>query len=474
MKIIPVLLSGGEGKRLWPLSRGDQPKQFLSLNNDQSGDSLFIQTVRRISDCEIYELPIIIANYKNRFLVKNQLDVSGLEYGQVILEPEAKNTASAIMIAAHYVNDKYGDEAIILVMPCDHEVRDVEAFNASLKDAYKHCLSGVSVLFGVSPKYPETGYGYIKKGRCLNDKNSYMVEAFKEKPNKELAEQYCDLGCYLWNSGIFMFRMNELFQSCEEYQPTMSRQISEIYKSLVEEGDYYILDSSLYSKLEAISIDYALLEKINDNVVVESDFGWSDLGSFARLQGRVPECYQGDNHKMVPSVEHNLYNAKDNLIITDGARVTAVNVDNLTVISNRNEILVSCGETDEIVKKLSSFDFEHNAKGAVVHRPWGFYINLESGDNYQIKKLTIFPNKKISLQKHYHRSENWTCVKGRALVTKGDEEINLGEGESIYIPVEEVHRIENISSENLEIIEIQTGEYLEEDDIIRLEDDFGR
>ena len=469
MKLIPVILSGGSGTRLWPLSRKQYPKQYLSLKGD---NTMFQETILRLDGLENIASPIIICNSDHRFLVAEQLQQIGISDATILLEPIGRNTAPAIAAAAIQVI-KDDDNAILLVLSADHLIEDVAAFHKAIKTAIKQALVGKLVIFGVVPKDANTSYGYIKSSK-KNSNGAYKVEKFVEKPNLQTAESYLKQGNYLWNSGMFMFQagifINEL--------TTHSNDIVESVKSSIDNAeqdlDFIRLEENAFSSSPSVSIDYALMEKSNNVVVIPLDALWNDIGSWLALydignkdsRGNVVKgdvltvntmnCYIHANHHMIATI-----GIKD-LVIMD--------TPNATLISTKDESY----KVKKIVERLQQNKREEQNNHRKVYRPWGWYDSIETGKRFQVKRLHVKPGAKLSLQMHYKRAEHWVVVKGVATAINGEDSLTLTEGQSTYIPIGVRHSLENQGNTDLEIIEVQSGLYLGEDDIVRFEDIYGR
>ncbi|ASJ17138.1 mannose-1-phosphate guanylyltransferase/mannose-6-phosphate isomerase [Thermococcus chitonophagus] len=461
-----LILAGGKGTRLWPLSREMMPKQFIKFFNERS---LFQKTVERALLFSKPKEIFIVTNKEYRFRVFDDLDELGVKVPEenVLLEPIGKNTLPAIYWGLKVIDENYGD-SVVAVLPSDHaiEVNDnyIEAFKKAEKLAEKYL-----VTFGIKPTKPHTGYGYIKPGEKIEVEGKflgYLVDEFKEKPDFETAKRYVESG-YYWNSGMFMFRTSVFMEEAKKHAPEVVRAFED-GKSIEE----------IYELAPEISVDYGVMEKTDKAAVVPLNTYWNDLGSFDAVYEALEKDENGNAVKVRGfKAKYINVDSRNNLILTE--RLTAtVGVEDLVIIDTGDALLVAKkGETQkvkEVYKKLK----EQNDERAVVHRtayrPWGSYTVLEEGERYKIKRITVLPGKKLSLQMHYHRSEHWVVVRGTAKVRVGDKEFILRPGESTFIPAGVVHRLENPGKVILEVIETQIGEYLEEDDIVRLQDDYGR
>jgi mannose-1-phosphate guanylyltransferase/mannose-6-phosphate isomerase len=469
LNIIPVILSGGSGSRLWPLSRQQYPKQYLPLVGK---NTLIQETILRLDGLDNLLDPIIICNVDHRFLVAEQCQQINTTNPTILLEPVSRNTAPAIAAAA-LQSLKICEDAILLVLSADHSIQDVRAFHQAIDIAIRQVQSGKLVTFGIVPKDANTGYGYIKS---FNDKNdgAYKVEHFVEKPDLQTAEKYIEQGNYLWNSGMFMFQASTLIDELTSYSPDIVKSVNNSIVKSIQDLDFIRLDEQAFKSSPSESIDYALMEKSKNIVVVSLDAQWNDVGSWSALYdiGKKDDkgnVVQGD---VITKDAVNTYiNATNHLVV-------AIGVQDLVIVDTPNATLISTQDKSQEVKKiveyLQSQGREEQFCHRKVYRPWGWYDSIESGVHFQVKKLHINPGAKLSLQYHNQRAEHWVVVKGVANVVNGDKVISLIKGESTYIPVGTRHSLENTMQEYLEIIEIQSGSYLGEDDIVRLEDSYGR
>lgn len=469
MKIIPIILSGGSGKRLWPLSRQEYPKQYLAL----AGDYTMIQeTILRLSGLADQVDPIIVCNVEHRFLVAQQCQQIGIKNPTILLEPVGRNTAPAIAAAALQSLKDY-ENSTLLVLSADHVIQDIDAFHEVINIAKTQAQGGKLITFGVVPKNANTSYGYIKASK-ENINGVYKVESFVEKPNLETAEKYLEQGNYLWNSGMFMFKANILIDELTLYSPDTIKFITEAVNNARQDLDYIRLDKEAFESSPSNSIDYALMEKSNNVVVVPLDAGWSDVGSWSTLYD-VGEKDGGGN---VLKGDVIIKDTTNTYIYANKHMIATVGVDDLVVIDTPDVTFIAtkskAGEVNSIVKSLQKEGRAEANFNRKVYRPWGWYDTIEIGKYFQVKRLHVNPRSKLSLQKHSKRSEHWVVVSGTATVTNGDNVLKLKEGETTYIPIGTIHSLENKTNDQLEVIEVQSGTYLGEDDIIRFEDIYGR
>ena len=467
--IVPVILSGGSGTRLWPLSRKLYPKQFINLVNETT---LFQDTVMRLPK-EISE-PLVICNEEHRFIVAEQLRQINSNNKGIILEPVGRNTAPAIALAAMSVLSK-NEDPVLLVLSADHLIGDKKLFHNSIRIASKLAEKEKMVALGVQPTKPEIGYGYIEIDN--SEKNEYYnIISFTEKPSLEIAQNYLDSKNYFWNSGIFMFKASTYLHELKKYEPEI---YSVCKKSLINNGiskdlDFIRLNKTEFNKCPDKSIDYAVMEKTNSGVVVPFNDIWSDIGSWEALW----DSKRKDINNNYSEGDVVLNKVKNSYIHSSNRLVSVNDLSDLVIIDTQDALLVSSksGSQDikSIVQKLKSDNRSEIENHRKVYRPWGYYDSIDYGKGFQVKRIYVNPGSKLSLQKHKKRAEHWVIVKGIALITCGEKIFQLKENQSTYIPKGEVHRLENQEKYPLEIIEIQTGSYLGEDDIIRLEDDYKR
>lgn len=465
--IIPVLLAGGVGSRLWPLSRELFPKQCINLVDAHK--SLIQQTAERSQAVGLSESPIVVCNDEHRFLIAQQLAESKIK-ADILLEPEGKNTAPAIALAAFQALTR-DEDAILVVLPADHVIRDFAQFGEAIDVAVEQAKSGKIVTFGVQPTYPETGYGYIQakeKGQVS------AVQAFKEKPDTVTAEGYIKEGGYYWNSGMFVFAAKAYLNELQQLQPEIYACVSAAFDGHRNDLDFIRVDAEAFAKTPSDSIDYAVMEKTDKAVVVPYSGDWNDIGAWAALYDLNPKDEQGN----VLFGDVLTHNASGNYIRSEDKLVAAVGVENLAIIATKDAVAVMPREQAQDIKHivnqlkaLGRTEYEVHTK---VYRPWGAYEGVDSGERHQVKNITVKPGEKLSVQMHHHRAEHWIVVKGTANVTIDDETTMLSENESIYIPLGSVHALENPGKIPLELIEVQTGSYLGEDDIVRFTDRYGR
>ena len=470
-KIVPVIMAGGKGTRLWPLSRATAAKQFLTLIGD---GTLFQSTLERVSDDTLYEPPLVVTNEEFRFLVAEQARACGISLSGIVLEPVARNTAPALAAAARIVADRLGEDAMLLVLPSDHAIIVDEHYLASILTAAKAAVTGELVTFGITPTEPATGYGYIELGEDLGQ-GAHAVRRFVEKPTAEKARKLLDAGGY-WNSGMFLFSAAAIIAELELYVPDVMLAADGAVAKAKLDSDFIRLDGEEFAKAPAISIDYAVMEKTVNAAVVPSAIQWSDLGSWDAVW-KIGEA-DGDGNVVQGNVT--VRDTTNSLVISRHAHMAVQGMDGVAVIASEDAVLVGrlndAQEVGNLVKMLAADS--RTTSLTETHptslRPWGGYTSVLNGDRFQVKRLFVHPGKKLSLQKHHHRAEHWICVKGAAEVTIGDTVTILHENQSIYIPQGSVHRLGNPGKILLEMIEIQTGSYLGEDDIVRLVDEFGR
>lgn len=465
--MIPVILSGGSGTRLWPLSRLDRPKQFLSL---YSNNSLFQDTCSRLKALSC-ATPMVICNENSRFVVAESLREIDIEDAKIVLEPVGRNTAPAIAAAA-LLALKNEDDPVMLVLPADHVIQNEEAFHKAVISAEKLAKAGKLVTFGVTPTEPNTGYGYIQTGKSINT-DAFEIKSFKEKPNKESAKQMLKEGGFLWNGGMFAFKASVYLEELEKNAPELLSAVKDSIKDSVKDLIFLRLSKESFAKAENISIDYAVMEKTKNAAVVELDAKWCDVGSWSSLW----EVSEKDECGNVTKGDVIVEDCNNNFIFAEDKLVSAIGVKDLTIIDTKDALLIAdrCnGNIRKIVAKLNEQNRSETKCHRVVYRPWGYYDTICKGVRDQVKRITVKPGAKLSLQMHHHRSEHWVVVKGTAEVQKGDETFLLSENESTYIPLGVTHSLSNPGKIPLEIIEVQTGGYLSEDDIVRLDDKYGR
>lgn len=468
--IYPVILSGGVGSRLWPISRSLYPKQLLPLVSDQP---MMLETALRVRGGEDFAAPIIVSNDEHRFIIAQQMRDAGIAPLAHILEPQGRNTAPAAAAAAAFVQAQDA-KGILLILPADHHISNTEAFLGAIAKGATLAEDGHLVTFGVLPSGPETGYGYIKRGKAIEGTGAYSVERFVEKPDLETAKSYLAEGGYDWNAGIFMFRADTILDEMRMHCPEIAARASEAVIKGVRDLDFLRLDAEAFGASPSNSIDYAVMEHAANVAVVPADMGWSDIGSW----GALWEIGAKDESGNVISGDVLTADTKNSYIRAENGLVATVGVENLIIVETGDVILVASRdrvqEVKAIVDRLASQGRTEHQLHTRVHRPWGYYEGLDSGERHQVKHLMVHPGASLSLQMHHHRAEHWVVVKGRAEVTVGDKVSILEENQSVYIPLGTTHRLSNPSTEPLSIIEVQSGAYLGEDDIVRFDDVYGR
>ena len=463
MSICAVIIAGGSGTRLWPISRASHPKQFLSLHDK---NTMLQSTVERLEGLDI-QSSVTICNEEHRFFVAEQLrEIDKL--GSIILEPVGRNTAPAIALAALSVND----DPLLLVLAADHVIKDEAAFIRTVSSAIPLADSGKLVTFGIEPNEPHIGYGYIKRGEKKEE--GFNVDYFVEKPSLELAQDYVNAGDYYWNSGIFLFKASKYLKELKSFRPDIYEVCEFSMDDIQEDLDFLRVDKEKFQLCPSESVDYAVMEKTKDAVVVPLDAGWSDIGSWSSLWDISEKDVDGN----VTHGDVMLYRSNNSYIRTDDKLIAAIGIDDLVIVSTKDVLMISHKDSVEnikvIVKQLKNSSREEWKLHNEVHRPWGKYDLIDNGENYLAKRITVKPGAKLSVQMHNHRAEHWIVVSGKAKVTNGKKTFLLSENESTYIPVGVVHALENPGNEELELIEVQSGSYLGEDDIIRFEDLYGR
>jgi mannose-1-phosphate guanylyltransferase/mannose-6-phosphate isomerase len=468
-KIIPVILSGGSGSRLWPLSRKEYPKQYLPLVGD---NTMLQETILRLNGLDNLADPIIICNINHRFLVAEQCQKIGIKNPILLLEPVGRNTAPAIAAAA-LQSLKDSDDSILLVLSADHVIQDIDAFHQAINIATQQAQSGKLVTFGVVPTDVNTGYGYIKSSKD-NSNGAHKVEEFVEKPDLKTAEFYLEQGNYLWNSGMFMFQARTFIDELTTHAFNIVTSVNNAVNNATQDLDFIRLEKQAFESSPSDSIDYALMEKSNNVMVVPLNVQWSDIGAWPALYDIGIKDNQGNVIKgdVITQDTSNTYINADHHI------VVAIGVDNLIIVDTPDATFIAtqdkAQEVKSIVELLQASGRCESTTHRKVYRPWGWYDSIESGEHFQVKRLYIKPSAKLSLQMHHKRAEHWVVVSGVATVTNGEQTFILNKGESTYIPLGVIHALENQTNEPLEIIEVQSGIYLSEDDIVRFEDIYGR
>ena len=463
--LVPVIMAGGAGTRLWPLSRSLYPKQFLSLVSDRT---MLQETILRLGSIDA-ALPVTICNEEHRFTVAEQLrDIDKL--GVIILEPEGRNTAPAVALAAIVAIDE--SDPLLLVLAADHVIQDEAAFADAIEKAIPLAKQGKLVTFGIVPKSAHTGYGYIERGEPVG--KGFEVNKFVEKPNKATAQAYIDGKKHYWNSGIFLFRASRYLKELETHRPDIAATCSASLKGKITDLDFLRLDNNEFLKCPEDSIDYAVMEKTQEAVVVLLDAGWSDIGSWSALW----EIDEKDDSGNVVNGDVIMRDTKNCLIRGSDRLIATLGLEDIVIVDTKDTVMVShkdnVQDVKEIVKRLKADERVEYKLHREVYRPWGKYDSVDRGNGYHVKRITVKPGAKLSVQMHHHRSEHWIVVSGTAEVTNGDETLLLTENESTYIPVGVVHALKNPGKTPLELIEVQSGSYLGEDDIVRFEDIYGR
>jgi mannose-1-phosphate guanylyltransferase/mannose-6-phosphate isomerase len=465
--IVPLIMCGGAGTRLWPASREGRPKQFLRLFGPHS---TFQETLHRVGDPSVFARPIIITNAQYRFLVAEQLAEIGVE-ADILLEPIRRDSAPAIAAGATYAKQR-GGNPIVLALAADHIVTDAAAFLASCHSARAAAERGHIVTFGMKPDRPAVEYGYIRLGASLGE-GAYALESFFEKPDEPTATRYIKEG-YLWNSGNFMFGSDTMLEDYRAFEPQSADAVAQAVAKAGSDLGFVTLAPEPFSQARAISIDFAVMENTKRAAVVPASFGWSDVGSWQTVWERAPRDPFGNAAKGKAL----FLNTRNSYVASDKALVGVLGAEDLVVIATEDAILVAprdrLGEMKQLVEKIKATSPQLAEDHINVHRPWGSYQSLDQGDRYQVKRIVVKPAGRLSLQLHHHRAEHWVVVRGTARVVVGSETKIIHENESIYIPIGSQHRLENPGKIDLELIEVQTGSYLGEDDIVRIEDDYRR
>jgi mannose-1-phosphate guanylyltransferase/mannose-6-phosphate isomerase len=469
--IYPVILSGGSGSRLWPMSRTALPKQFLSLVSDKT---LFQETLLRLSDLDRLAAPIVVCNVEHRFMAAEQLRDIHITPTAMLLEPEGRNTAPAVAVAAFSAMAQ-DENATLLVLPADHLIQNVKAFHQAIMSAVKLAEDDKLVTFGITPTSAATGFGYIEQGAALNDGgNAFAVSRFVEKPDAATAQTFLDSGRFYWNSGMFVFKARTYLKELQAHQPAIYEASQRAWQNGRHDLDFCRLDGEAFRASPSDSIDYAVMERTQAAAMVTADLGWNDIGSWDALGDALPTDANGNvirGDVFAPETRQSYIRAENRM-------VAAIGVDNLVIVETTDAVLVAHKNYSQSVKKIVEYLKQAERSEHLVHRrvyrPWGYYEGIDQGKNYQVKRIVVNTGEKLSLQMHNHRAEHWIVVSGNARVTVGNIQKMLSANESAYIPRGEKHRLENIGMSPLYLIEVQTGDYLGEDDIVRYDDIYQR
>ena len=468
-KIIPLILAGGSGTRLWPASRSSFPKQFQSLYSEKS---LFQETLMRLNGVEIEE-PIIIVNEEHKFIVQEQLQEINFK-GKIIIEPESRNTAPAVALGAHFSSMSNEDDCYLLILAADHAIGQEEEFNNAIMRATYLAEKDKIITFGITPSSAHTGYGYIEKGKDIKDASAFNVLKFVEKPNKELAETYLKSKNYLWNSGMFVSRTSTLLNELELNSKDIYEYTKNSFLPVNSETGFIEINKDIFSQCKNESLDFAVMEKSDNLLVQPLLLDWSDLGSWNSLR----EVEGKDAYGNVIKGDVHISDSNDCYIKSEGRFISALGLKDITIIDTKDALLVSSNDKSENIKESVEYLKANNksewSHHSTVYRPWGKFESIEKSETFQVKKITVKPKERISLQMHHHRAEHWIVVTGTAKVTCDEEVFLLQENESTFIPKGSKHRLENTLDTPLVLIEVQSGSYLGEDDIVRFDDKYGR
>ncbi|MCB2108551.1 MAG: mannose-1-phosphate guanylyltransferase/mannose-6-phosphate isomerase [Rhodobacteraceae bacterium] len=469
-RLYPVILSGGSGSRLWPLSREDNPKQLQALVTDKT---LLQDTALRLSGgAPKTEAPIIVCNEVQRFIVAEQLRQVEIEPKAVVIEPMGRNTAPAVAVAALVLKDE--PDALMLVMPSDHLIRRPDAFRVAVESALPAARAGRFVTFGITPTGPSTAYGYIKRGSALQGSDGFAVERFVEKPDAKTAASYVASGDYFWNAGIFLFSARAYLDELAKHEPAIGPACAAALETGKTDLFFFRLDADAFAKSPSQSIDYGVMERTDKAAVVPVDMGWSDVGSWSALHAE--NAQDEDGNTLLGDVV--AIGAESSYVRSEKQLTTVLGVKNLAVVVTPDAVLVADKSRDQdvkaIVDKLKKAQRTEATQAAITYRPWGWFQTIDEGHRFKVKRIVVKPGAKLSLQKHWHRSEHWVVVTGTAIVTRDKDDFLLRENESTFIPAGTVHRLANPGHVDLHMIEVQSGEYVGEDDIVRLVDDYGR
>jgi mannose-1-phosphate guanylyltransferase/mannose-6-phosphate isomerase len=468
-QIHPVILSGGAGTRLWPLSRASYPKQLLKLSSQRT---MLQDTVARGLIDVGFAAPLLVCNEDHRFLVDDQLQQIGIKPQAILLEPKARNTGPAIAAAALWLLARDPD-ALMLVQPSDHVIASPADFHRGVMRGLAAAQEGRLVTFGIKPAHPDTGYGYIQSGEALSD-GVFGVDRFVEKPDRETAQRFVDSGAFFWNSGIFLLSARAYLGELSRINPVMLEACERAVRDGQEDLAFFRLSAEPFGEAPSLSIDHAVMEHTSRAAVVPVDMAWSDVGSWPALR----DIATADSDGNVLQGDVLAERMTNSYVRSEGRLVAAVGLDNVVVVATDDAVLVadadSAAEVSGIVAKLRGQNRSESQQHVTCHRPWGHYRSVDAGDRFQVKRITVKPGAKLSLQKHYHRAEHWVVVHGTAMVQRGEERMLVRENESVYIPIGTEHRLENPGKLPLQLIEVQSGPYLGEDDIVRVSDSYGR
>jgi mannose-1-phosphate guanylyltransferase/mannose-6-phosphate isomerase len=466
--IVPVIMCGGSGTRLWPASRDAMPKQFIELIGPYS---TFQMAAQRVSATPLFDRPVIIASHEVRFVVAEQLAQLGIE-ADIILEPVQRDSAAAVAVAASFAARR-GPDAVALVIAADHLMEDVEAFRQACQEAAEPARQGHIMTLGVVPRHPATGYGYIKPGAAIGATRASLVEQFVEKPDATTAQTYIDQG-FLWNSGNFLFRADVMLAELDQFEPAILKAARDALDDAARDLDFVRLSEQKFKEAPKKSIDYAVMERTQRAGVLPVSFSWSDIGSWEALWAALPHDENGNAIRG----RAEMLGARNCLVQSDDLLTTVVGLDDVIVVTKQDAVLVTSRQHAERVKELVGVLRTKGQPEATEHvrgyRPWGWYQRIDLGPRFQVKRIMVKPGGRLSLQKHFHRSEHWVVVRGTAEVTINNEVTLIHENESIYVPIGAMHRLTNPGKIPLELIEVQVGSYTGEDDIVRVEDVYGR
>ncbi len=472
--LLPIILAGGKGSRLWPLSRELYPKQFLTIMGVRS---MLQETLGRLANIE-HQAPMLICNEEHRFIAAEQLRQQDVSHSGIILEPVGRNTAPAIAITAmQAIKNNPNQDPILLVLAADHVIEDISSFEASIEQAKKYAEQDLMVTFGIIPTAPETGYGYIK-GKVnqanIESEAAIQIERFVEKPDLETAQSYVASGDYYWNSGMFMFKASTFLNELKQYRPDIFQACEDALADATLDMDFIRLDKERFELCPDESIDYAVFEKTTNGVVVPMNCGWSDIGSWSALWDISEKSHKGN----VTKGDVITIDSTNNYLRADNKLIATIGIDDLIVVETKDALLVAdksrVQDVKRVVRQLKEAQRSEYRVHREVYRPWGKYDSIDHGERDQVKRITVNPGEKLSIQMHHHRAEHWIVVSGTAKVTNGDDTFLVTEDQSTYIPLGTVHALENPGKIPLEMIEVQTGSYLDEDDIVRFKDRYGR